>query len=200
MTEGQKEMLDIIGRNTGRLQALIEDLLTIGKIESGAVRIEPTEVPVRPLLLTVEEAMAPAVAAAGLRLEVDAAAHLTVHGDRGRSSRSFSTFSGTRSSSPPPAGPSACRAVQASAGWVEVSVADTGIGVPLRDQGHLFTRFFRASNATARAAQGAGLGLSIVENIVAAHGGEVSLTSTEGSGTVVKVRLPAPCPGCRPSG
>ena len=62
--------------------------------------------------------------------------------------------------------------------------------MPQQEQGQLFTRFFRASNATERATQGAGLGLSIVESIVAAHGGEISLASDEGAGTLVTVRLP----------
>ena len=63
-------MLDIIGRNTDRLQSLIEDLLTIGKIESGALKVEGQQVPVAPLLRAVAAAMAPAVSAAGLRLDV----------------------------------------------------------------------------------------------------------------------------------
>jgi hypothetical protein len=75
-------------------------------------------------------------------------------------------------------------------GFALVTVADSGIGIPEQDQPSLFTRFFRASNAVARAVPGSGLGLSIVQNIVANHGGEVELTSTEGRGTVVAVRIP----------
>jgi two-component system, OmpR family, phosphate regulon sensor histidine kinase PhoR len=69
-------------------------------------------------------------------------------------------------------------------------VSDTGIGIPEKDQGSLFTRFFRASNAVARELPGSGLGLSIVRTIVANHHGQISLGSAEGQGTTVTVRLP----------
>jgi two-component system, OmpR family, phosphate regulon sensor histidine kinase PhoR len=71
-----------------------------------------------------------------------------------------------------------------------VSVADTGIGIPEADKKDLFTRFFRASNATQRAIPGTGLGLAIIQTIIAGHGGELSLQSQEGNGTTVTVRLP----------
>ncbi len=71
-----------------------------------------------------------------------------------------------------------------------LEVADTGIGIPEKDQGSLFTRFFRASNAVARELPGSGLGLSIVWTIVANHYGQISLASTEEQGTTVTVQLP----------
>jgi two-component system phosphate regulon sensor histidine kinase PhoR len=74
--------------------------------------------------------------------------------------------------------------------WVVVSVADTGMGIPEADKKNLFTRFFRASNATQRAVPGTGLGLAIIQTIIAGHGGELSLQSQEGTGTTVTVRLP----------
>ncbi|HEX7187906.1 MAG TPA: ATP-binding protein [Actinomycetes bacterium] len=190
VVDGQREMLGIIGRNTDRLQSLIEDLLTIGKIESGALCAEPSEVPVAPLLRAVEAAMAPAVTAAGLRLDVSAGEDLVVEGDRGQVEQVLLNLLGNAVKFTPPGGIVTVVATDGGPGRVELTVADTGIGVPQQEQGQLFTRFFRASNATQRAAQGAGLGLSIVESIVAAHGGEISLASDEGAGTLVTVRLP----------
>ena len=69
-------------------------------------------------------------------------------------------------------------------------VTDTGIGVPDADQKDVFTRFFRASNATKRAIPGTGLGLAITQTIIAGHGGDMELQSREGKGTTVTVRLP----------
>jgi two-component system phosphate regulon sensor histidine kinase PhoR len=69
-------------------------------------------------------------------------------------------------------------------------VADDGIGLSSADQRQVFDRFFRARNSTELAIPGMGLGLAIVRGIVAAHHGEVSLTSTLGEGTTVTVRLP----------
>jgi signal transduction histidine kinase len=71
-----------------------------------------------------------------------------------------------------------------------IEVRDTGIGIPEQEQQALFTRFFRATNAVDRAIQGSGLGLSIVRTIIQNHHGEVELTSREGAGTMVTVRIP----------
>lgn len=190
VAEGQREMLDIIGRNTVRLQSLIEDLLTIGKIESGALAAAAGEVPVTVLLREVEAALTPAVSAAGLVLAVVVAPEdLVVHADHDQLEQVLLNLVGNALKFTPSGGRVTVTATPSAYGWVELVVADTGIGVPLDEQDHLFGRFFRASNATARAVQGAGLGLSIVDSIVSAHGGEVSLDSTEGRGTAVTVRL-----------
>jgi signal transduction histidine kinase len=71
-----------------------------------------------------------------------------------------------------------------------LTVRDTGIGIPLDEQQHLFTRFFRSSLATHHAIQGSGLGLSIARSIIDEHGGEMSVASQPGSGTEFRVRLP----------
>jgi signal transduction histidine kinase len=75
-----------------------------------------------------------------------------------------------------------------------VTVADSGIGIPAADLDQLFGRFFRASNATAAAIPGTGLGLAIVRQIVEGHEGQLTLESTEGEGTTVRIRLPLVTP------
>ena len=72
----------------------------------------------------------------------------------------------------------------------EVTIRDTGIGVPEADQQRLFEQFFRASNAVRQAIQGTGIGLTIVRSIVANHHGTIDLHSREGEGTTVVIRLP----------
>ena len=71
-----------------------------------------------------------------------------------------------------------------------LEVADTGIGIEPRDQGRIFERFYRADKHRSTEAGGTGLGLSIVKNIVAAHGGEVSVESVPGRGSTFRVRIP----------
>jgi anti-sigma regulatory factor (Ser/Thr protein kinase) len=80
--------------------------------------------------------------------------------------------------------------IASEAGDAAVTVADTGIGIPEQEQASLFTRFFRASNAVNRAYPGSGLGLPIVRSIVANHHGRIELTSKEGAGTTITVRVP----------
>ncbi|MGX9899211.1 sensor histidine kinase [Arthrobacter sp. SA17] len=76
--------------------------------------------------------------------------------------------------------------------WVTVQVTDTGVGVPDEEIPHLFTRFYRASNATSGAVPGSGLGLAIAHDIVERHKGTMDVRSKLGEGTTIEVRLPWP--------
>ncbi len=73
---------------------------------------------------------------------------------------------------------------------VEISVADQGIGIPERDLERIFERFYRVDPARSRATGGTGLGLAIVKHVTAAHGGKVTVVSTEGAGSTFILRLP----------
>jgi signal transduction histidine kinase len=75
---------------------------------------------------------------------------------------------------------------------VNLSVTDTGMGIPAEEQPQLFTRFFRTAEARRRAIQGTGLGLAVVKEIVERHQGAVAVTSAPGQGTTMTVSLPAP--------
>ena len=74
-----------------------------------------------------------------------------------------------------------------------MEVEDTGIGISAEARPHIFERFFRVDKARSRELGGAGLGLSIVKSICAAHGGQVDFQSTEGVGSRFKVELPLAC-------
>lgn len=74
--------------------------------------------------------------------------------------------------------------------FVRVEVKDEGIGIPEKDLQHLFSRFFRASNATENDIPGSGLGLAIVDRIVTLHQGEITVDSVVGRGTTFRVDLP----------
>jgi signal transduction histidine kinase len=80
--------------------------------------------------------------------------------------------------------------VAAENGAVLCSVRDKGIGIPRTEQNKVFERFHRAGTSLVHDVKGSGLGLSIVDHVVRAHGGSVRLTSEPGEGTVVSVRLP----------
>jgi two-component system sensor histidine kinase BaeS len=72
-----------------------------------------------------------------------------------------------------------------------LEVADSGVGIPPEDLPHVFTRFWRGEKSRSRATGGAGIGLSIVQELVRAHGGQVSVESAVGKGTVFRVLLPS---------
>jgi signal transduction histidine kinase len=78
----------------------------------------------------------------------------------------------------------------AADGFVEIAVADTGIGVPPEDLSRLTERFYRVDKARSRELGGTGLGLAIVKHIVQAHGGWMRIESELGKGTTVRLYLP----------
>ena len=77
---------------------------------------------------------------------------------------------------------------------IEVQVSDLGAGIPKSEQSEIFKPFFRGTAAQTRQIRGSGLGLSLVREIVEAHGGTISVTSEAGCGTTFTVRLPAATP------
>ena len=81
-----------------------------------------------------------------------------------------------------------CRDLQP--GMLQVTVSDTGPGIPVNDLPHLFERFYRGDNSNGTARKGYGLGLAISREIVRAHGGEIWATSEHGSGTTFVFTLP----------
>ena len=76
-------------------------------------------------------------------------------------------------------------------GAAQVTVSDTGIGIPVQDQDRVFERFYRVDKSHSKASGGTGLGLSIVKHAVQYHHGKIDLQSTPGKGTTIRVLLPA---------
>jgi two-component system sensor histidine kinase SenX3 len=74
--------------------------------------------------------------------------------------------------------------------WIEIIVADQGVGIPQRDLDRVFERFYRVDRARSRSTGGTGLGLTIVRHVASNHGGDVSVTSVEGEGSTFVLRLP----------
>jgi two-component system phosphate regulon sensor histidine kinase PhoR len=73
--------------------------------------------------------------------------------------------------------------------FIRISVADTGIGIPPKDQPRIFERFYRVDEARSREQGGTGLGLAIVKHIVQLHGGDVYVTSEPGKGSIFSFTL-----------
>jgi signal transduction histidine kinase len=193
LPSGAEDMLHTIERNGAKLQGLIDSTFASSRFDDleGHFAPEPTDLAavvgraverVEPLaqvrgvtLAVTGEPLDLSVEADGAHLEralagiIDNAVKFTDHGGQ------------------------VTVAVEASAERDEavIVVHDTGIGIPLDDIPRLFTRFFRASNAQEAAIPGVGLGLSIAQQVVLAHGGTIGVESTVGLGTTMTVRLPA---------
>jgi signal transduction histidine kinase len=79
---------------------------------------------------------------------------------------------------------------RAGSRWIEITVSDTGAGIPPEDVGRIFERFYRADKGRERARGHSGLGLAIVKEIVEAHGGRVTVQSAVGEGTTFRFTVP----------
>lgn len=76
-------------------------------------------------------------------------------------------------------------------GWVAIAVRDHGIGVPAFEQRRIFQKFVRGAAARAQGIKGTGIGLAMVQHIVSAHGGSVTVQSAPGEGSTFTILLPA---------
>jgi signal transduction histidine kinase len=192
MPADQRHMLGVIERNTNRLRGLIEDILAVNKIEAGGLLPGSGEVSVRELVCHTVEELRPLADKKAVRLIVDVGDDLaTVTGDQTQLQRALVNVLSNAIKFTPGQGTVrlSCR-VDPAADEVVVICEDTGIGIPEADLEHLFTRFFRASNAASQAIPGTGLGLAIVQAIVEVHGGRLTLDSVEGKGTTISLRFP----------
>ncbi|GAA3351631.1 hypothetical protein GCM10020358_82070 [Amorphoplanes nipponensis] len=190
LNAAQVTMLGVIGRNTRRLRDLIEEMLILSKIESGAFSTlrEPVD-----LAGLVEQAVAvirPAATDARIELRIEVDGPLPLRADAAQLDRALMNLLANAVKFTPAGGQVALRAGRADDAIV-VTVADTGMGIPEAEQKALFTRFFRASNAVRQAVPGTGLGLAIVHTVVDNHDGRIEVRSAEGAGTIFTIRLPA---------
>lgn len=186
----QRRMLDTVDRNANRLRSLVEDLLTLSRVESGTLASRTESVDVSALVDGVVTAIRPNADAAGVTLDVvHAEDGTTVTGDQDQLERVLLSLLSNAVKFTASGGHVTLHAARDDDAAV-LSVTDTGIGIPAAEKDKLFTRFFRASNATQRAIQGTGLGLNIVGGIVERHRGTLAVDSEEDVGTTITVRLP----------
>jgi two-component system phosphate regulon sensor histidine kinase PhoR len=193
LTAQQHKMLEVVDRNTGRLRSLIEDVMMLNRIEGGVSKANFGEVSIHALITRVVEEMHPLARSRGIVLEVDAGPQSAiVLGDKASLDRAVvNVLSNAIKFSHPEGVVTVSGLLDQEARRVLVICQDRGVGIPDRDRGDLFTRFFRASNATEKAIPGVGLGLSIVKQIVEDHhSGALRLVSAEGEGTTVVIDLP----------
>ena len=183
--------LGTIEKHTDRLTYLIEDLLTISKLESGQIVMNLQEVALRDEAGRVIDDLQSRAAAkqVTLRNEVPADLHGRADADRLQqvlfnlveNAIKYGRAEGTVILG---------GKVSAEDGKLELSVQDDGPGIPAEARERVFERFYRVDRARSRETGGTGLGLSIVKHIVQAHGGEVWLQSDPGHGATFFFTLP----------
>ena len=193
LTVQQHGMLEVIQRNTGRLRSLVEDVIMLSRIERGVTKAHHSAVAIHALIARVTEELSPLADDNAIQLEIDNGPEAAiVLGDQGSLDRAVINILSNAIKFSRPGGVVSIRArLDQDAGRAVITCQDHGIGIPAHDLADLFTRFFRASNATDQAIPGTGLGLSIAKQIVEDHhGGQLRLSSVEAKGTTVVIDLP----------
>jgi two-component system phosphate regulon sensor histidine kinase PhoR len=187
----------ILTRYSHRLNALVEDLLNIARLEARTEVIEGEVLDPGPFVSGVVQDWSVRTTGRGVLTKLDVAAGLSpVQVDRLRIEQVLYNLLENALKHLPASGAEITVRVQPGEdASVRVAVEDNGSGIAPRDLPHIFERFYRADKARGGGGQNAGystgLGLSIVKHIIAAHGGEVGAESVHGKGARVWFRLPA---------
>ena len=190
LTPQQLDMLRVVTRNVQRLQALIEDLLTLSQVESQAFRSTFDVLDLNHLATDAAHDLRPTAQVRGVTLrEVVPSYPMVMRGDASQLSRALLNLLSNAVKFSPDGGEVTLE-VRRDGPDAVLEVADRGIGIPAADLTNLATRFFRASKAVDAEITGTGLGLRIVSTIVENHGGWLEVDSVEGEGTTVRMVLP----------
>ncbi len=189
--EETEKFLGTIGRETLRLSQLVDNILDFARIESGRVTFHFQPMDLADVVREALETFRPRFEHLGFRVEVAVPDHLPrIEGDAPALTHCLLNLldNAVKYSR-------ARREVQVSAATrdheVLVSVADRGIGISTRDQKRIFEKFVRLETGLVHDVKGAGLGLSLVDQVIRAHGGRVELVSSPGEGSTFTLVLPA---------
>ena len=185
-----RHIYEVMKRHSDRLNLLVNDLLSLARLESKEANLQLAEIKLRDFLESVTRDWAKRLAGKNLRLELEVPDNFpTLRVDERRleevvhnlldNAVKYSHQNGRI-------------LIQAGAPDQEVvlSVRDEGVGIAANDLPRIFERFYRADRARSRELGGTGLGLSIVKHIAQLHGGRVEAESTLGQGTTIRVMLP----------
>jgi signal transduction histidine kinase len=184
------DYLDVVIRRTQQMADLIDNLLDVEKIESGAVTLDRKPVDVHSLVEEVGQGLVPVAEQKGLTLQWQVpAACPQVLADRARLVQVFNNLV-SNALKFTPAGGQVRIDVRERDAEIVVAISDTGPGISEEDQARLFQRFFRTQAARQQRIPGTGLGLSIVKVIIEQHGGQVYCHSRLGEGTTIGFALP----------
>jgi two-component system phosphate regulon sensor histidine kinase PhoR len=195
-SKDSRQFLEIIDRHAERLGRLTEDLLTLSDLESGKIQLRPQPLEADRLIERVLEIFWERAAQKNLKLIHELQPDTPpLYGDPDRLQQLFINLVDNAVKYTPAGGTVTLRAVAKPADngtppRVEISVTDTGPGIPKKDLPRLTERFYRVDRARSRDLGGTGLGLAIVKHIVQAHKGELKIESVINKGTTVFVQLP----------
>jgi two-component system, OmpR family, phosphate regulon sensor histidine kinase PhoR len=188
--ENARRFLEIVFRHTERLGRLLNDLTDLSNIELGRVSLKLAPTRLDEIVDAVLAIMGPKATSGRVTLLSQLPADLPpVLADRDRLVQVVINLVDNAVKYTPEGGRVTVEARAGRDGQVEVSVIDTGVGIPPLDLPRITERFYRVDKARSRELGGTGLGLAIVKHLVFAHGGQLRIESEPGRGTTVHVLL-----------
>ena len=188
--EASQRFLGRILQQCSRLQTLLEDLLTLSRLENleGQLELQPVEL--RDILDDCLETLAPQISERQIQLEVDVPSLPIQTGDPEALQRLFINLLENAIKYNRSGGRVTVR-LRPSSGMVVLEVDDSGIGIPATSIDRVFERFYRVDKGRSRDEGGTGLGLAIVKHVAQLHGGRVEVESHLGEGSTFRVYLPS---------
>ena len=191
LTEKQIHYLTRVRANTQHLAGLINDLLDLSKIESGKIEVKTRRVSLGGLVHEVVEALRPVAAEKVIALETTIREpSILVWADRDKINQVLMNLIGNAIKFTPAQGRVTVSASRNGHESVQVSVSDTGPGVPPDEKEKIFTKFYRIAEVNGENSKGTGLGLAISKALVELHGGKIWVESEEGHGSTFSFILP----------
>lgn len=189
--EMQRKSIAIMQRHGERLNRLIDDLLTISRMEERGLRLEAAPTDIARILRDVIQQLEGQIADRGVAVTLEMPRELpSIDVEGYRIEQALSNLLANALRHGAPTGGKVTISAMQEGPDLAIRFRDNGPGIPLQDQQHLFDRFYRVGGDRARQTGGTGLGLSIVKNIITAHGGRVALESSPGEGSTFSVFLP----------
>ncbi|MEK3934776.1 ATP-binding protein [Sporosarcina sp. FSL W7-1349] len=189
--EERNEMIQIIHDESMRMGRLVTDLLDLARMESGNMRLYEEDVPMIPFLGRVLHKFSQIARDAHVELtfQYPEEDDIILHVDADRLEQVFTNLIDNAVRHTPEGG-NVDLGIAKKTDAVEITVSDTGIGIPEEDLPFIFERFYKADKARTRKKGGTGLGLAIAKNIIDSHGGAISARRGDEKGTVFTCRLP----------
>ncbi|MFQ5597631.1 MAG: ATP-binding protein [Nitrospiria bacterium] len=184
-----KTFLEILRKNSTRMEHIIEDLLQLSRIESGLDPVRPVPIRLKEHIEKNVLLFKPLSQKKNQHLTVSIPNDLKIFADPEKLNHVITNLLDNAIKYTPESGEIRVRAVEKT-GTVRIQVKDNGIGIPDRDLLRVFERFYRVDRTRSRELGGTGLGLSIVKQIVEAHDGTVSLSSQPSKGTQIELTFP----------
>jgi len=191
LTEKQVHYLTRVRSNTQHLAGLINDLLDLAKIESGKIEFRSSRVSLSGLVHEVAEALRPVAAEKVIALETTIREpSILVWADRDKINQVLTNLIGNAIKFTPVQGRITVSASRNGGESVQVSVSDTGPGVPPDEKEKIFAKFYQIAEVNGENSKGTGLGLAIAKALVELHGGKIWVESEPGRGSTFSFTLP----------